>query len=65
MIREERQSRRTGHALLREKTNWLFNRLVPQEEVKFQWIDKDEEAAAAKGKAMLSVGQGLDKLVTG
>jgi hypothetical protein len=69
IIREERQTRRSGFANVREKFRNHFNRILPhqpdtQEQViKFVWIERDDEATVARGRAMLAMGQGLKTLM--
>lgn len=64
VIRGERQSKRTGRAMVRAKSLNHFNAMLP-EEVKFIWKDKDTEDTSARGKAMLALGQGLKVLKEG
>lgn len=70
IIREERQTRRSGYANVREKFKNHFNRLLPHDEktggqiLKFVWIERDDEAMVARGRAMLAVGQGLQTFIT-
>ncbi|KKL93595.1 hypothetical protein LCGC14_1873130, partial [marine sediment metagenome] len=58
VVRGERQTKRTGRAVLKSKTTNYFQRKLP-EELKFRWKEKDEEGAVAKGRGMVSVGQGI------
>lgn len=64
VIRGERQSKRTGRAMVRAKTLNHFNAILP-DEIKFIWQDKDTEDTSARGKAMLALGQGLKVLMDG
>lgn len=52
-IRQERQTRRTGVARLKNKLTSFFNRLLPSY-LKFSFIDLDDELSVALGRAMLS-----------
>ena len=52
-IRQERRTRRTGFAVLKNKTRAYFNRLLPPY-LKFAWIDYDEEMNVARGRARLA-----------
>lgn len=58
VIRGERQSKRSGRALVRSKTENHFNKLLP-EELRFIWKDQDTEDVTARGRAMLQITQGL------
>lgn len=58
VIREERQSRRTGQATVKAKSENHFNSMLP-DELKFIWKDQDEEQAMSRGRAMVSITQGL------
>ena len=64
VIRGERQSKRTGRALVKSKTSNHFNWLLPQE-LKFVWKDADDEAVAAKGTAMQAMTGGLKTAMDG
>jgi len=66
VIRGERQTRRSGFAWARTKLENHYNRLLPKEpyELQFVWIDDNDEALQAKGRALVSVGQGITQLVT-
>ena len=64
VIRGERQSKRTGRAMVRAKTDNHFNAMLP-EEIKFIWKDRDTEDTTSRGKAMLALGQGLKVLIDG
>lgn len=64
VIRGERQSKRTGRALVKAKTSNHFNWLLPQE-LKFVWKDADDEAVAAKGTAMQAMTGGLKTAMDG
>ena len=64
VIRGERQSKRTGRALVKAKTSNHFNWLLPPE-LKFVWKDADDEAVAAKGTAMQAMTGGLKTAMDG
>ena len=61
-IRQERQSRRTGFARLREKFEQFFNFMLPDTLV-YRVIDQDDEQSVAKGRAILSNATGWGQLV--
>ena len=58
VIRGERQTKRTGRAVVRSKTENHFNWMLPVE-LKFIWKDKDAEDATERGRGMTSLSQGL------
>ena len=58
VIRGERQTKRSGRAVVRSKSENHFNKMIP-EDLKFIWKDSDTEEVTARGKAMLQIGQGL------
>lgn len=58
VIREERQTRRSGYAMLKEKLKNHLNRLLPKE-LEFIWIDQDDEKVVARGRAIQTFAQGL------
>lgn len=64
VIRSERQSKRTGYGRCRSAAKNYFDSLLPRK-LQFLWKDRDEETIVAKGKAMVSVGQGLKTLKDG
>ena len=64
VIRGERQTRRSGFALLRSKMHNHFNALLP-DNLKFVWEEKDEEAQVARGRALQTVGSALSQLTSG
>ena len=64
VIRQERQSKRTGKAILRSKTTNHFNSMLP-EELQFVWKEADAEDAAARGKGLLQISQGLKQAIDG
>ena len=61
VIRGERQTRRSGFATLRTKFENHFNSVLPKE-IKFIWIDDDEETKAGEAKNLVAFGQGLGAL---
>lgn len=68
VIRAERQTRRSGHANLREALRNYFNDIlprVPYPVIKFIWVERDDEAMVARGRALQAVGQGLSLLISG
>lgn len=64
VIRSERQSKRSGYGRIRSATENYFNTLLPPQ-LKFAWIDRDEETIVAKGKAMVAIAQGLKAMKDG
>jgi hypothetical protein len=58
VIRGERQTRRTGSAVVREKTSNHFNHLLPRE-LMFGWVEQDIEEVVGRGRALLALSQGL------
>jgi len=68
VIRAERQTRRSGFASAREKFRNHINRIIQNVQppvIKFTWIERDDEAMVARGRAMLAVGQALTTLQGG
>lgn len=53
VIRAERQTRRTGFAVIAEKTYGFFNRLLPVH-LLFEWVDSDDESMLSRGRARLA-----------
>ncbi|NIM22475.1 MAG: hypothetical protein GTN64_08705 [Candidatus Latescibacteria bacterium] len=64
VIRGERQSKRTGRAMVRSKTKNHFNAMLP-DELNFVWKDKDTEDAIERGRALLQISQGLKAAIDG
>lgn len=64
VIRGERQTRRSGFALIRSKFENLFNNILPYY-LKFVWIDDDEETKLAKAKTLMAYGQSLSSMTGG
>ena len=64
VIRGERQTRRSGFALVRSKMANHFNSLLPKH-LKWVWEEKDEESQVARGRALQTVGQALSTLTQG
>lgn len=52
-IRQERNTRKTGLAVMKKKNIAFFNRMLP-EYLKFDFIDLDDELAVALGRARLA-----------
>ena len=63
VIRGERQTRKSGFALVRTKFENHFNNVLPAE-IKFSWIDDDEETKLSESKTLVSFGQGLQQLAS-
>ncbi len=53
VIRAERQTRRTGFAVIAEKTYGFFNKLLPTH-LLFEWVDSDDESMLSRGRARLA-----------
>ncbi|KKL78421.1 hypothetical protein LCGC14_2024990, partial [marine sediment metagenome] len=64
VIRGERQTKRSGFALVRSKTENHFNALLP-DNLKWTWEDTDEESQMARGRALQTVGMALTQLTSG
>lgn len=64
VIRGERQSRRSGYATGKTNFENHFDKILPQQ-IKFVWIDVDEESKLMKSKTLVSYGTALSSLVTG
>jgi hypothetical protein len=62
-IRRQRETRLTGFGMVREKTKNFFNNDVLPSYLEFGWIEKDDEAMAATGRARLLNGQAMKALV--
>lgn len=52
-IRQERNTRKTGLAVLKKKYTAFFNRMLPKE-LKFGFVDLDDELSVAMGRARLA-----------
>lgn len=66
VIRGERQSKRSGHATIKEALRNYFNRLLPQDPypiLKFTWLERDDEAMVARGRSLLAMGQAFGTLI--
>jgi hypothetical protein len=62
-IRRQRESRLTGFGMIREKTkNFINNNILPHY-LEFDWIERDDEAMAATGRARLLNAQAMKALV--
>jgi hypothetical protein len=64
-IRRQRESRLTGFGMISEKTKNFINSDVLPPYLEFAWIEKDDEAMAATGRARLLNAQALAKMVEG
>lgn len=64
-IRRQRESRLTGFGMIREKTKNFINRDVLPPYLEFAWIEKDDEAMAATGRARLLNAQAMKAMVEG
>lgn len=61
-IRRERAARLTGFGVVKEKVRNLMNWILPPY-LEFTWVEKDEEAMVAKGKAALVMAQAVGKMI--
>jgi hypothetical protein len=64
-IRRQRETRLTGFGMVREKTKNFINNDVLPPYLEFAWIEKDDEAMAATGRARLLNAQALKAMVEG
>jgi len=64
-IRRQRETRLTGFGMIREKTKNFINSDVLPPYLEFAWIEKDDEALAATGRARLLNAQALKAMVEG
>lgn len=64
VIHSERQTRRTGFAVVKAKTTAYFKRMLPPY-LTFNWIDQDDEAMISKGRARLANAQAYKTLADG
>lgn len=64
-IRRQRESRLTGFGMIREKTKNFFNNDVLPPYLEFDWVERDDEAMAATGRARLLNAQALKAMVEG
>jgi hypothetical protein len=55
-IRQERRTRKTGHARIKAKAKSFFDQILP-ETLEFNWIDYDDELNVAMGRARLATAQ--------
>lgn len=55
-IRQERRTRKTGHARIKAKTKWFFDNILPSQ-LEFNWVDYDDELNVAMGRARLATSQ--------
>jgi hypothetical protein len=64
-IRRQRESRLTGFGMIGEKTKNFMNNDVLPPYLEFAWIEKDDEAMAATGRARLLNAQALKAMAEG
>ena len=64
-IRRQRETRLTGFGMVREKTKNFMNNDVLPPYLEFAWIEKDDEAMAATGRARLLNAQALKAMAEG
>jgi hypothetical protein len=62
-IRRQRETRLTGFGMIREKTKNFINNDVLPPYLEFAWIEKDDEAMAATGRARLLNAQAFKAMV--
>jgi len=62
-IRQERRTRRTGFSMLKKKDILFRNRMLPKN-LRFMYIDPDEELAVALGRARLATATAMNALST-
>lgn len=62
-IREERGSKRKGIGFAKIKVRLFMNRRLPKN-LKFVWVDPDEEQQVARGRALLSSATSFTSLIT-
>lgn len=55
-IRQERRTKRTGHARMKAKVKSFFDRILP-DQIEFNFIDYDDELNVALGRARLASSQ--------
>jgi hypothetical protein len=55
-IRQERRTRKTGHARIKSKMKSFFDQILP-ETLEFNWVDYDDELNVAMGRARLATSQ--------
>lgn len=58
-IRDERRSRRSGFALVREKVKTLIDGEILPDYLEFVWQDQDEERQVQRGRAFMLAAQAL------
>lgn len=61
-IRQERRTRRTGYALFKKKLTLFFNRVLPPN-LRFHFIDLDDELNVAIGRARLATATAMEILL--
>lgn len=62
-IRQERRTRKTGLARIKNKLKLFFENMLPSV-LQFDWIDLDDELATAKGRARLANATAANQLIT-
>lgn len=62
-IRRERSARMTGYGVVKEKTRGLINNHILPPYLEFHWVEKDEEAMIARGRAALVMSQAMGTLI--
>jgi hypothetical protein len=62
-IRQERMTRKTGFAHIKKKFQYFFNRMLP-ENLRFAFIDIDDELTVALGRARLANATAWSSMVT-
>lgn len=62
-LRDERRSKRNGYARLKRKLESWFNRMLPSQ-LRFKFIDMDDELVVALGRARLANATAWSALVT-
>lgn len=55
-IRQERRTKKTGHARVKAKAKWFFDQILP-DTLEFNFIDYDDELNVALGRARLATSQ--------
>lgn len=61
-IRQERRTKRTGYATVKSKLQSYFNQILP-DDLKFVWIDYDDELQVSLGRARLANAQAFQMFV--
>lgn len=61
-IRQERKTRKTGFARLKKSLKYFMNRMLP-DNLRFDWIDLDDELNVALGRARLSSATAYQQMI--